>query len=236
MRTWATQAVSRSRPASAARILPIIARGPRLRQTCARCARRPDATRAAQDAPANNPVVEAPLPVPPRFAGPSLTARHHGASLANRPRPPNHPARRRGFAASFRAPPRHTTPPAPRCRGCPWSLPIFSDHPRTGSMIPRGTSIPHPPPTTALARGRAHFHPSHWRPAATARRRGTSIPLASRTTRLALGCWLDADGWTLVAGRHGPRARTVCRGHRTVPLCGSKEDTSHGRPRSGCPP
>jgi hypothetical protein len=66
---------------------------------------------AAQDSPVNSPVVEAPLPVPPRFAGPSLTARRHGASLANRPRPPHHPARRRGFAASFRAPPRSTTRP-----------------------------------------------------------------------------------------------------------------------------
>ncbi len=46
---------------------------------------------AAQDSPVNSPVVEAPLPVPPRFAGPSLTARRHGASLENRPRPPTTP-------------------------------------------------------------------------------------------------------------------------------------------------
>jgi hypothetical protein len=65
-----------------------------------------------QDSPKISPMVEPPLAASRHFSGPSLTARRHGASLANRPRPPNHPARRRGCAASFRAPPRSTARPA----------------------------------------------------------------------------------------------------------------------------
>jgi hypothetical protein len=56
-----------------------------------------------------------PRPWPSAFSSPSLLPPRHRTSLENRPRPPNHPARRRGFAASFRVPPRSTTRPPLGC-------------------------------------------------------------------------------------------------------------------------
>jgi hypothetical protein len=77
---------------------------------------------ARQDSLENNPVVEAPLPVPRRFSGPSLTARRHGASRETSPWPAHGP-RSSGLHADLQF---RILPPPPR--------PVFTA--RVGRLAP----------------------------------------------------------------------------------------------------
>jgi hypothetical protein len=171
-----------SRPASARRI-----GGSERASRCAAMPTSPPPPRAhvhARSSFSRASIPQASLPGnPPRLARGAIQRPRPARPPGRRPTcPRRHPARH--LTRVLQAPSRPATPPAHDSLAYSPPPPASTTHP-TGSMIPRGTSIPPPRHTRALARGCAHFQPSRWRPAALTLARGTAIPHARPTAPTA---------------------------------------------------